>query len=105
MGDRDGIACREFQGPVTAVAAVEGFLVVAWGARLESHKWTGVKLETTAFHEAAVMVTSISTIKRFLACGDAYKGVTFLQMTANTGAFNSLSKVCILRPLRCTARA
>ena len=86
-------SCREFQGPVTAVSAVEGFLVVAWGARLESHKWTGVKLETTAFHEASVMLTSLSTIKRFVVAGDVHKGVTFLQMTASTGAFNSLSKV------------
>lgn len=85
--------CREFQGPVTAIAAVEGFLVVAWGSRLESHKWTGVKLETTAFHEASVMLTSVTTIKRFLACGDVHKGVSFLQMTANTGAFVSLAKV------------
>ncbi len=94
---------REFQGPVTAIASVEGFLVVAWGSRLESHKWTGVKLETTAFHEASVMLTSVTTIKRFLACGDVHKGVSFLQMTANTGAFNSLAKVSHLScPLKCT---
>lgn len=87
------IRCREFQGPVTAAASVEGLLIIAWGARLESHKWTGVKLETTAFHEASIMLTSLSTIKRFVTYGDLHKGVTFLQMAENSGTFNSLAKV------------
>ena len=40
---------REFQGPVTALAALEGSLLVAWGSRIETHRWTGSRLETTAF--------------------------------------------------------
>jgi hypothetical protein len=53
----------------------------------------GMKLETTAFHEASVLVTSMSVIKRFIMLGDVHKGVTFLQMAEGSGAFNNLSKV------------
>ena len=78
---------------MTALAAIEGSLLVAWGSRLETHRWTGARLETTAFHDGSIMVTSLSIIKRFVVCGDLHKGITFLHITPDNRAFNNLSKV------------
>ena len=75
-----------------SLAAVDGALLVAYGARLEIHRWTGSRLETMAFHDAAVLVTSVSVIKRFVAVGDVHMGVSFLQVANDNRHFNDLSK-------------
>lgn len=77
---------------MTALTVVEGALVIAWGSRLEAQRWNGQRLETTAFHEAAVLVTSLSAIKRFIVAGDLHKGIAFLQLAPDGRAFNGLSK-------------
>lgn len=78
---------------MTALGSIEGSLVVAWGSRIETHRWTGQRLETTSFHEAGLLVTSLSVIKRFVAYSDLHKGVSFLQLSADNRNFNPLSKV------------
>lgn len=78
---------------MTALGSIEGALLVAWGSRLEMHRWTGSRLETTAFHDAAILVTSVSIIKRFVVYGDVHKSITFLQLSPDNRTFNNLSKV------------
>lgn len=68
---------REFRGPVTAVAAVEGALAIAAGARLEVHALTASRLEQTAFHDAAFLVTALRSYGAYLLTGDASHGVAF----------------------------
>lgn len=47
---------REFPaGPVTAMATVDGHLVIAAGNRVETHAWNGGRLQRTAFYDAQVM--------------------------------------------------
>ena len=48
--------CREFPaGPVTAMATVDGHLVIAAGNRVETHAWNGGRLQRTAFYDAQVV--------------------------------------------------
>ena len=84
---------REVQGPVMALAAIEGLLIVGWGSRLDSFAWKGQRLETTCFHEARVLITSISMIKRYVVLGDMHKSITFLKLAEDTHSFQNLSKV------------
>lgn len=68
---------REFRGPVTAVAAVEGAVAIAAGARLEVHTLTASRLEQTAFHDAAFLVTTLRSYGAYLLTGDASHGAAF----------------------------
>ena len=48
-----GPRCREFPaGPVMAMSAVDGHLVIAAGNRVETHAWRGGRLQRTAFYDA-----------------------------------------------------
>lgn len=87
------LPCREVQGPVTNIVSIDGLLIVAWGSRLESFAWKGQRLETTCFHEASVLITSLSSIKRYLLIGDIHKSVTFLDLVQGNHSFENLSKV------------
>lgn len=46
------------RGPVTAVAGIEGHLIVAIGSKLMVYLWTGEKLEGCAFFDAPMQVVS-----------------------------------------------
>jgi len=50
----------------------------------------------TAFRDntnTQMLITSISTIKRFIVLGDIHLGATFLQMAENLASFNEISRV------------
>lgn len=54
----------------------------------------------TTFHDdtnTSMLITSLSSIKRFIMLGDIHMGVTFLQLekktSNNTNSFEKLSKV------------
>ena len=97
----EAVVCREVQGPAMAITAMNGLLLVGWGARLDAFAWTGQRLQTMCFHEADVMITSICHIKRYVVIGDLHKGVAFLQLAPDNHSFQNLSKVSLMPSLCC----
>lgn len=81
------------------MATVEGSLLVAAGRRIDQYAWTGSKLIRIAFHDTAVEVTSLASIKSFLLYGDALKGLHFLQAAPGSRQLTQISKV---HPLLCS---
>eukprot|EP00892_Ulva_mutabilis_P007723 jgi/Ulvmu1/5322/UM022_0116.1 len=72
---------REVAGPVTALSASDGRLVVAYGHNVELYKWTGTQLQLALPAPAACsLVTSVAIIKQqYLLVGNTRRGVAFLQ--------------------------
>lgn len=95
---------REFKGPVTAVSAVDGLLLLATGNRLETciltsktrtiagdsgaaedaemalpETQTTYTLQRSAFYEGPSLVTSLSVVKSFALLGDIDNSVQFVR--------------------------
>ncbi|KAK9815325.1 hypothetical protein WJX72_001813 [[Myrmecia] bisecta] len=83
---------REFRGPVVAVDSLEGYLVIAFGARLETHQWMGSTLSMAAFFNAPMLITSLNIIKNFILLGDVHKGAYFIQFTDAFTQLKDISK-------------
>lgn len=81
-----------FRGPVTQLNVVDGHLVVAAGNRLETHQWMGASLQTAAFYDAPMIITSLKVIKNFIAFGDIHKGMHFMQHITNPKQLKLLAK-------------
>ena len=79
--------CTEPQkGAVSALSSINGYLLIATGeksgAKIYVHKFINKeKLEAIAFADAMVFVTSISTIKSLVLCGDLYQGMSFFRFS------------------------
>ena len=71
--------CREFRGPVTALAGLEGNLALAAGSRLEVHGLEGNRAARAAFFDAPFLIASLVVVRKFLLAGDAAHGPIFLQ--------------------------
>lgn len=84
--------CRLVQGPVSAFTTVEGSLLAASGRRVDQYAWTGTKLLRIAFHDTALEVTCLASIKSFLLYGDALKGLHFLQAAPGSRQLTQISK-------------
>ena len=68
---------REFKGPITAVAAVEGALAITAGARLEVHTLAGPRLVQTAFHDAAFLLLGLRCFGAYILTAEASHGAAF----------------------------
>lgn len=91
--------CRELRGPVTHVGHMkggdlEGVFLVTYGNRVETHFWTGEKLQRVAFYDAPILVSSVAVIKSFLVIGDVHKGLVFLQASNGGRQLTELGRVC-----------
>ena len=70
---------KEQKGPVTAVAAVSGFLVSTVGQKIYIWQFKNNDLHGIAFIDSQVYVHQIHTLKNFLLVGDVYKSINVLQ--------------------------
>ncbi|KAJ1927894.1 mRNA cleavage and polyadenylation factor subunit [Tieghemiomyces parasiticus] len=72
--------CHEkVSGPVTAVASVNGYLVVPAGPRVFAKELKdGRTLQSIAFIDLLLYVTSATAFKNFLVMGDVSKGASFV---------------------------
>ncbi|MCO5593054.1 hypothetical protein L7F22_047059 [Adiantum nelumboides] len=66
------------QGAVTAIAALQGHLLVAIGTKIFLHSWNGTDLEGTAFYDAPLYVMSLNIVKNFVLFGDIHKSIYFM---------------------------
>lgn len=74
---------QDIKGPVTALCQVEGYLLVAQGpnpgmiggSKLYVYEFVNDALTGRSFYDAHFYVTSIKTLKYFIAFGDARHGV------------------------------
>lgn len=70
---------KEQKGPVTAIAAVSGFLVSTVGQKIYIWQFKDKDLHGIAFIDSQVYVHQIHTLKNFLLVGDVYKSINVLQ--------------------------
>ena len=87
------IYAREFKGPVTGVATMEGHLLISTGHRLETCTLmsssttsgdgqvtrTRYKMMRSSFYDGPSLVTSLCVVKSFALLGDAHFGVHFVR--------------------------
>ncbi len=73
-------ATKEQKGPISAVAQLEGYLMVATGPKIILYNFfNGKDLTAAAFFDAQIFIVSLNTVKNWIIVGDAYKSVYFLR--------------------------
>jgi cleavage and polyadenylation specificity factor subunit 1 len=83
---------RELRGPVTGLAALDGALILSYGARVEGHGWAEGRLTRTAFYDAPLFATSLAVVKNFVLFADAHKGLRFLHCVSGVKNLIELSR-------------
>lgn len=94
---------REFKGPVTNVTAVEGYLLLSTGNRIETCMLKSKRMEVadanvlftlqrSAFYEGPSLITSLNVVKNFILLGDAQHSVHFLRYKDQGKQMTMLSK-------------
>ena len=80
---------REARMACTALAALDGHLMVAVGTKLTVHTWDGTELNSVAFYDTPIHTVSINVVKNFILVGDLEKGLHFFRWK-DTGFEKSL---------------
>jgi len=80
---------REARMACTALAALDGHLMVAVGTKLTVHTWDGSELNAVAFYDTPIHTVSINVVKNFILVGDLEKGLHFFRWK-DTGFEKSL---------------
>eukprot|EP00898_Chlorokybus_atmophyticus_P006401 jgi/Chlat1/6762/Chrsp50S06459 len=83
---------HEFKGPLSALAALDGYLLLAIGPKIIVHTWNGTELTGAGFFDAPIYVTSISVVKNFVLLGDVKKSLYFLCWREDGRQLTLLSK-------------
>eukprot|EP01116_Phalansterium_solitarium_P001407 TRINITY_DN11208_c0_g3_i1.p1 TRINITY_DN11208_c0_g3~~TRINITY_DN11208_c0_g3_i1.p1 ORF type:complete len:1483 (+),score=557.48 TRINITY_DN11208_c0_g3_i1:140-4588(+) len=83
---------QEEKGPVSAVSALEGYLMACIGPKIIIYNFTGMSLVGMAFYDAQLLVSSGSGVKNFVLCGDIAKSVFFLRWKEGTRQLSLLAK-------------
>jgi cleavage and polyadenylation specificity factor subunit 1 len=90
------IFSREFKGPITNIASVEGYLLLSTGNRLETCTLKSSQdtytLQRSAFFEGPSLITSLNVVKNFILIGDTQHSVQFLRYKDQGKQIMSLSK-------------
>jgi len=70
---------KSHRGPASAMADLEGHLIVAVGPKLLVHRWSHdtEDLVPCAFHDAQIYICTIRTMKNFIILGDIFKSIHF----------------------------
>lgn len=69
---------KEYKGAISAIASLQGHLLVAIGTKIILHSWTGTELVGAAFYDAPLYVVSLNIVKNFVLFGDIHKSIYFL---------------------------
>lgn len=69
---------KELKGSISAIASLQGHLLVAIGPKIILHSWNGSELNGAAFFDAPLYVVSLNIVKNFILFGDIHKSIYFL---------------------------
>ncbi|KAG6554300.1 hypothetical protein Mapa_004216 [Marchantia paleacea] len=69
---------KEMKGCISAIASLQGNLLLAIGAKIILHTWNGSELNGAAFFDAPLFVVSLNIVKNFVLFGDIHKSIYFL---------------------------
>ncbi|CAM6094104.1 unnamed protein product [Calypogeia fissa] len=69
---------KEMKGSISAIASIQGNLLLAIGAKIILHTWNGSELNGAAFFDAPLYVVSLNIVKNFVLFGDIHKSIYFL---------------------------
>ncbi|KAL4582957.1 hypothetical protein LXL04_007519 [Taraxacum kok-saghyz] len=89
---------KEMKGAISALASVQGYLLVASGLKVILHKWTGTDLSGVAFFDAPPLyVVSLNIVKNFILLGDIHKSIYFLSWKEQGSQLTLLPKKLLSR--------
>nr|DAD18663.1 TPA_asm: hypothetical protein HUJ06_020126 [Nelumbo nucifera] len=83
---------KELKGAISALASLQGHLLIASGPKIILHKWTGTELNGVAFFDAPLYVVSLNIVKNFILLGDIHKSIYFLSWKEQGAQLNLLAK-------------
>ncbi|KAG6410854.1 hypothetical protein SASPL_128925 [Salvia splendens] len=84
---------KELKGAISALASLQGHLLLASGPKIILHKWTGSELNGVAFHDVPPLyVVSLNIVKNFILLGDIHKSIYFLSWKEQGSQLNLLAK-------------
>ncbi|KAK3142943.1 hypothetical protein QOZ80_4BG0354660 [Eleusine coracana subsp. coracana] len=83
---------KEIKGAVSAVASLQGHLLIASGPKITLNKWTGTELTAVAFYDAPLHVVSLNIVKNFVLFGDIHKSIYFLSWKEQGSQLSLLAK-------------
>ncbi|KAI3970200.1 hypothetical protein MKW92_050293 [Papaver armeniacum] len=84
---------KELKGAISALASLQGHLLLASGPKVILHKWTGTELNGVAFHDTPPLhVVSLNIVKNFILIGDIHKSIYFLSWKEQGAQLNLLAK-------------
>ncbi|KAJ4835898.1 hypothetical protein Tsubulata_006157 [Turnera subulata] len=84
---------KEMKGAVSALASLQGHLLIASGPKILLHKWTGSELNGVAFFDAPPLyVVSLNIVKNFILLGDIHKSIYFLSWKEQGAQLSLLAK-------------
>lgn len=84
---------KELKGAISALASLQGHLLIASGPKIILHKWTGTELNGIAFYDAPPLyVVSLNIVKNFILLGDVHKSIYFLSWKEQGAQLNLLAK-------------
>lgn len=84
---------KELKGAISALASLQGQLLIASGPKIILHKWTGTELNGVAFFDAPPLyVVSLNIVKNFILLGDIHKSIYFLSWKEQGAQLSLLAK-------------
>lgn len=84
---------KELKGAISALASLQGHLLIASGPKIILHKWNGTELNGVAFFDVPPLyVVSLNTVKNFILLGDIHKSIYFLSWKEQGAQLNLLAK-------------
>ncbi|KAL6653028.1 hypothetical protein ACP70R_011953 [Stipagrostis hirtigluma subsp. patula] len=83
---------KDSKGAVSAVASLQGHLLIASGPKITLNKWTGSELTAVAFYDAPLHVVSLNIVKNFVLFGDVHKSIYFLSWKEQGSQLSLLAK-------------
>lgn len=84
---------KELKGAISALASLQGHLLIASGPKIILHKWTGTELNGVAFFDAPPLhVVSLNIVKNFILLGDVHKSIYFLNWKEQGAQLSLLAK-------------
>lgn len=87
------IYSKELKGAISAVASLQGHLLISAGPKIILHKWTGAELNGVAFFDAPPLhVVSLNIVKNFILLGDIHKSIYFLSWKEQGSQLSLLAK-------------
>eukprot|EP00252_Welwitschia_mirabilis_P006620 TRINITY_DN1750_c0_g1_i1.p1 TRINITY_DN1750_c0_g1~~TRINITY_DN1750_c0_g1_i1.p1 ORF type:complete len:1015 (+),score=221.45 TRINITY_DN1750_c0_g1_i1:83-3046(+) len=83
---------KEQKGAISAIASIQGHLLIAAGPKIILHQWNGQELNGFAFYDAPHYVVSLNIVKQFILFGDIHKSIYFLLWKEDGAQLSLLAK-------------